>query len=137
MILETTRPQEVFNYVAKHLFTQGKQARVKNTLYPDNTKCAYRNEDGLKCAVGCLLDDEYYQPEMDQEKSSGIRNIVSKYQFPQWVTDNLGLVSQLQSVHDNSNNWLKTRDMHVGLSGVARFFNLSMDFVNTLKFEDR
>jgi hypothetical protein len=27
--------------------------------------CMYRNPDGLKCAIGCLIPDEVYTPDME------------------------------------------------------------------------
>jgi len=51
--------QEVFNTVVAHLRAQGKQSLSK-----DGT-CAYRGEDGLKCAAGILIEDNEYVPEME------------------------------------------------------------------------
>lgn len=46
--------QEIFNKVATHLRTQGVQS-----LSDDGT-CLYRSPDGLKCAIGCLIRDEFF-----------------------------------------------------------------------------
>ena len=57
--LEQATAQEVFDQVAAHLLTQGKQSRARNV--DKGTYCAYRGDQGLKCAAGCLIgDDEYY-----------------------------------------------------------------------------
>jgi hypothetical protein len=40
--------QEVFDQVATHLLTQRQRSTTKGN-------CAYRGDDGLKCAAGCLL----------------------------------------------------------------------------------
>ena len=45
--------QEIFNIVALHLFKQ--QAGSFDEEY---SHCLYRNEDGLKCAIGCLIPDD-------------------------------------------------------------------------------
>lgn len=46
--------QQVFDVVATHLFTQGKQAR-------EGGNCQYRTKAGLKCAVGALITDESWK----------------------------------------------------------------------------
>lgn len=54
MILQT-----VFDTVAKHLLTQNAKS------LSDHETCVYRSKSGLKCAVGCLIADEYYHPELE------------------------------------------------------------------------
>lgn len=49
------RQQELFNRVKNHLLGQ-------MALSETNGGCAYRAESGLKCAVGCLITDEFYEP---------------------------------------------------------------------------
>ena len=48
--------QEIFDQAATHLLTQRQQARDSA-----HGACAYRTEAGLKCAVGCLIEDKYYR----------------------------------------------------------------------------
>jgi hypothetical protein len=52
--------QEIFDKVVDHLATQKKQSRALG-----NGKCAYRTEDGLKCAAGCLIPDSAYSSDME------------------------------------------------------------------------
>ena len=54
------KKQEVFNKVAAHLLAQGKPALK-------GEDCVYRSKDGLKCAIGCLIPDENYTPEMERK----------------------------------------------------------------------
>lgn len=42
-----TEPQAIFDYVANHLFTQGKPAREEG-----GGMCRYKADDGSRCAVG-------------------------------------------------------------------------------------
>lgn len=96
--------QEVFDKVATHLLTQGKKAE-------DDGSCKYRAPDGCKCAVGALIPDELYTPQMDIDGvlfySDDINNVgVIKVLRDQEITcDNL-LVA-LQSLHDGEEvkNW--------------------------------
>lgn len=52
--------QDIFDTVANHLLTQGKQAKTQIS-----GSCVYRDEDDNKCAVGCLILDEDYDKAME------------------------------------------------------------------------
>lgn len=52
--------QEVFNRVATHLLTQ-----MKKSLMGNDGFCAYRGRKGLACAIGCLITDEAYTPDVE------------------------------------------------------------------------
>ena len=58
--------QEVFNKVVTHLRKQGRKSSM---LAYEGCRprylCAYRGDVGAKCAIGCLIDDEHYRPEME------------------------------------------------------------------------
>ncbi len=62
---------EVFNKVEAHLLAQGVRS-IRKSLIQD--MCAYRGAGGLRCAVGCLIKDEFYSrslegiPMWDDEK---------------------------------------------------------------------
>ena len=51
-------PREMFETVAGHLLRQGRQSLRDG-------KCAYRGGIGCKCAVGVLIADEHYTPELE------------------------------------------------------------------------
>lgn len=56
--------QEIFNKVATHLLAQNE--RCMSILNDeDNPGCAYRNEKGQMCAVGCLITDEAYDSKIE------------------------------------------------------------------------
>lgn len=57
--------QQLFTKIVTHLRTQGKQCRGKTITSPDEPACAYRNDAGLKCAVGCLIADKYYDKALE------------------------------------------------------------------------
>jgi hypothetical protein len=58
MIEGITDKQALFNHVATHLIKQGRRS-VRNG------QCAYRGNDGTRCAAGCLIDDAQYTAEME------------------------------------------------------------------------
>ncbi len=100
--LDLTSEQEVFNYVANHLLTQGKQAKIK---HPNagfaNDVCAYRSGE-LKCAAGCLIRDDEYQLSMENK---GIGSVVDEYAHLPGIArvgPILRLLTNLQSIHDRN-----------------------------------
>jgi hypothetical protein len=56
--------QEIHNKITKHLLAQNKRA------YWRRNSCGYRSPDGLKCAIGCLIADEFYTPELEQKSTN-------------------------------------------------------------------
>jgi hypothetical protein len=47
--------REIFDKVRAHLLNQGVRAMV-------NDACRYRTPQGMACAVGCLIPEEFYDP---------------------------------------------------------------------------
>ena len=88
--------QEVFDQVATHLLTQ-----MKRSAYLDG--CLYRSPDGLKCAAGCLIAEDEYDPEME---GHGWVYLVDRFGFTQ---SHESLIQQLQDVHDTyqPQDWLE------------------------------
>ena len=90
---------DVFNYVKEHLLNQNEKS-----VDPWTLSCYYRaqkeNGDVLMCAVGCLMDDEYYSPEFENSSPSDIRvRTAIENSIPNW-TYNVDLLSELQNLHD-------------------------------------
>lgn len=92
--------QEIFDRVAKHLLTQNAKSINTDNGRPE---CRYRSNDGLKCAVGCLIPDEFYTSSME---GVGIRNLkVSGPLRRAGVVDtqeDLNFLFSLQRIHDDS-----------------------------------
>lgn len=85
-------PQQIFDTVATHLFAQGEQA------IDGQGSCVYRSDNGLKCAVGCLIPDESYTTEME---GNAAQDLGTRFNLPEWFKDNGLLLQELQEVHDN------------------------------------
>lgn len=64
--------QEIFSKVRKGLLNQ-----MEKSL-DDGGDCVYRNDRNLKCAVGHLIPDEFYDPEIE---GIGIASIQTLYDF--------------------------------------------------------
>lgn len=54
--------QQVYDTVASHLLAQKTPAR--NTI-GSIVQCVYRDDRGFKCAIGCLIPDDKYDPKME------------------------------------------------------------------------
>lgn len=106
--------QELFDKVATHLLTQNKKAKSAAG------HCVYRAPDGRKCAVGCLIPDEEYRPSIE---GNGAGFLIRSGLVPslEALLSHLGLVEQLQFVHDRS----YVQDWRAELHGVARERHLS------------
>jgi hypothetical protein len=102
--------QEVFDYVSTFLLKQGVPSK---DLTQKNQPCLYRGPNGTKCAVGCLIPDELYDPVMESMP------VVSFGKFPDvYAMLGLGkhsrysLLAALQLSHDwyfSSTDELKKR----------------------------
>lgn len=93
--------EEVYSYVKEFLLEQGEKS--ENVKYG----CAYRGEDNRKCAIGCLILDEFYDEAFegglpnsnDGPKGYMVRNAIEK-SLPNWEI-NYGLLMDIQEVHDS------------------------------------
>lgn len=122
--------QQIFDKVAVHLFTQGKQSENKSGT------CLYRGRQNTSCAVGCLIPDSLYERDMEENIYEALYD-----SFPQIRTlfgsHSKDLLIELQLVHDVSGNWVITKKMHDALLAVADKFDLDASILDGLKFKDR
>ena len=86
--------QELFDKVAAHLLKQGVRAESQFA-----GGCAYRGENGTKCAAGVLIADEHYSDVLEGGKA--IDAIVTLALKRSGVEESqLDLVHALQMIHD-------------------------------------
>ena len=108
--------QAIFNKVVQHLRAQKSQAI-------DVLGCLYRTEDGKKCAIGCLIPDELYTPNIER---LGVRSLPVAFLqkcIPGYSPDDEGLLARLQRVHDNP---FTIDELEERLQRVAKDFYLKM-----------
>lgn len=103
--------QEIFDFVSEHLLTQN-QVR---SLY--NGYCVYRHPDNLMCAAGVCIPDDKYDTEMERKNFRAV-NIEFNLGYD---NEQVGLISRLQSVHDNT----YSRYWQYELAAVAAYFGLN------------
>jgi len=123
------KPQEIFDKVVTHLINQGKRSM-------DDKYCRYHSDDGLMCAVGVLIPKESYFPEIDKGNKT-IKSLVNEYEdrFPEWMSENLGLLCELQSVHDRQYLWENGKKMLDTLTSVAESYGISPAILDKLDFD--
>jgi hypothetical protein len=132
--------QEVFDRVVTHLRTQGKPSK-------DVTgSCSYRGINGTSCAVGCLIDDEFYDPELEGHSLPALHQLVPGYAAPNYenqleinackgvleaLEKSLGrpvrgslleMLKELQNAHDNE----AYDDWELRFESVAEAYDLEM-----------
>ncbi len=94
--------QQVFDKIVSHLRSQGKQSR--NTL----GDCVYKNTDGTSCAVGCLIEDQFYSPDIEGLSVEDIFDALSRslgIPFSDVILLE-ELLNDLQATHDRGvSNW--------------------------------
>lgn len=116
--------QEIFDTVVCHLNTMPHRSLLK-----DN--CAYRSSDGLKCAVGCLIPDDVYDPAMEHITIEALIEGARQWGLPAFFCrENIRFLGRLQSTHDFAPNWKAdskgpSKAMANELTAIAAHYGLS------------
>lgn len=110
--------QEVFDRVARHLILQNRVSLAAG-LPPS---CRYRGHSGLQCAIGCLIEDDEYTPEMEGHSiDSALWANWRKRLAGNDSYDNLRyLIYGLRSIHDRAEpaSWPKKLRLVAGHYGI-------------------
>lgn len=108
--------QEIFNKIYLGVVKQGKPSVGKNGKY------MYRNENNLKCAVGQLIPDDKYHPDMES------RPIGPLFSFDSHKT--LDTVRALRFAHNSAADQTFQKDFvdqfKAYAENWARFYNLTI-----------
>ena len=118
--LHQATAQEVFDQIAEHLLKQGKKSQTITG------SCKYRGPDGLRCAAGCLLGDDEYDPQFEDRTWWTVLSMLSvTYGISVYSHD--ALISQTQEIHDSytPDEWRSL------LSKLATKFDLEFKFDST------
>ena len=123
--------QKVFDYIATHLFRQGKPSW-------DGDNCLYRM-GRYRCAVGVVIPNSEYTSNIEGLSFFDVGRVFSE-KFNNWTSKFFTLLYDLQKVHDSKDeevdfNWESTERIRGALFEVATSHNLNMDYVNNLRFK--
>lgn len=116
--------QRIYNKVAKHFLKQRCHAIAK-----DGKSCLYRGPRGAMCAIGALIPNSSYQPEMENKSFEDLtKNFkkLPKYFYSRTMREFLG---DLQTAHDESHistrsNARNRNELFAFLTAVGKDHNL-------------
>ena len=106
------KKKEVFKRVAKHLLAQNEACRGGVTL----SDCWYRHPSRveLKCAIGCLIPDEFYSEEIENKtvEEPIVKEVLEKSLNQPIRSSDIKLLEDLQGLHDylDPKEWRKKLD---------------------------
>lgn len=122
--------QELFDHVARHLFEQGTQS-----YSADKRVCVYRERDHtMACAVGCLITEEEYRPEMDSLDDSTVNGLIDYELLPDRLVPHADLLLDLQGDHDTYDHWQSSTHLRAALRTTAEDHKLDPSILATLDF---
>ena len=88
-----TTDEGVFEFVKQHLLTQGQKSE-------SITSCFYKKSNGLSCAIGCLIENEFYNDDLEFKNGDNpiVIDALTK-SLPNWII-NKNMLLDLQLIHD-------------------------------------
>jgi len=123
--------QEIFNHVLDHIVEQGQPAR------DSEESCMYLTASGLKCAVGCLIKPQYYNPIFEGETVS-VAFVISPEKCELLAALKLSgvdaenksvnnLLSKIQTAHDTSSYHNFVEEFKESMRDIAEESGLEME----------
>lgn len=112
--------QHILNTVAEKLIEQGVPAMV----FSDDMGmkvCAYRGDDGRRCAVGHLIPDYAYRSDME---NVSVDLLIERGWMPEGLRD-AEFLEALQGAHDNADPRYFCSELSQALYDIADAYNLT------------
>lgn len=119
--------QQMFDIVWAHFVTNKNPLSIAVDPVTEESACRYRGPNGEKCAVGVLLPDELYRPEMDGP-AMAVGNLLKWYgdALPPWMHAEQEFLAALQAAHDEVFDFGGSSDIEVALRDVAQHYGLTV-----------
>ncbi len=86
--------QEIYDTVKSHLLSQNEKSML------DDGSCAYRGDHSFKCAIGCLISDEFFDESFNTAKACH-PDVVNALRYS-GVDCDTAFLMDLQAIHDGS-----------------------------------
>ena len=113
--------QEAFNKSVLGVVAQGGPSLVtRHSGFI--SRCAYRAENGRKCAVGHLIEDEDYDPYMERKS---VTHLHLRGYLPKLSDVSVELLVKLQNAHDEILSDEHLGEFIVNAKDIAREYNLT------------
>lgn len=89
---------EISEKIRDHLIQQGRVSSDNASA----SMCLYRTEDGAKCAVGCLISDEFYSSKLEHNPASAqlVKSAICKSLGIEWNDMLAHVLKEWQFYHD-------------------------------------
>jgi hypothetical protein len=138
MITPSMTAQQIFDYITHFLYKQGLPsygiAADDVARKIDMSSCLYRGPENKMCAMGCIIPDKFYLPDMEGMDVDcllkNFENSKGQKEYWQFVKQHRELLLALQAIHDKVNDAsmeIARQDMIRGFHKTARDFNLQFD----------
>lgn len=111
--MKIEKKQKIFNKVVEHLLIQARKSVIPGQ------GCRYRGNNGTKCAIGILISNKEYNPNMENKN---IRIILDTFKLKNIDINLQPLLEKLQIIHDT----VPIFYWPVALTELASEFNLSL-----------
>lgn len=116
--------QQIFDKVSGHLLKQNKKSQRRESGI---LGCAYRGNNNLKCAIGCLISNKEYSVDME---GSNVDSLMDDYPVIfKPLKRNINLLRDLQSCHDDH----VISDWEEELKTIARTHRLKFSLIKKKK----
>lgn len=114
--------QKAYEKIRAHLIEQGKPA-----MNPMTGGCFYRAEGGLKCAVGCLISDDAYEPSLE-DCTPLMDNVTYALKQSGWdfTLGELQFLRAMQEQHDAWRGMTGLNDVIYGIDQLAKRYKLEV-----------
>lgn len=95
----------IFGLVKSHLLAQGQRSLMPERNALSSADCAYRGIKGMKCAIGCLIADQYYTTELEGKYAGNttvINVVLMSLGYPKLTREQhfIDFLGALQTIHD-------------------------------------
>ncbi|EKS68981.1 hypothetical protein BURK_028165 [Burkholderia sp. SJ98] len=95
-------PKDIYERVSEHLLTQ------RAVSEDDNGSCRLRSPEGRKCAIGSLVRDDVYEPELEgvgisyyrHARDGGLLRALYASKVNAYDPNIIDLLIELEEVHD-------------------------------------
>jgi hypothetical protein len=103
---------DIIDLVETKLLEQGSRSVQIDTNFYIGSQCALRGANGMKCAIGWLVPDDVYTPDLDKVEDPVLELIATgNYEkcFGEQFYEKTEILQELQYVHDHigPSHWSK------------------------------
>lgn len=135
------KAQDIFDQVCTHIFTQRKQAlkKIYSTILDKIVpNCVYKNEKGLKCAIGGIIPKHLMTPEVAHFEGGVYDLCIAFRAIEKYLgLNNENLLNALQEAHDGDHFWESPERMKTHLKTLGNEFDLDISVLDNLGNERR